>query len=159
MIADKNKKCAECAKNMPKFMCSRCNQEFFCDILCQSKKETKHVCIPHGNIEIETIENQAYRRVLWTTANIQVVLMNIPVGDDIESEIHKENDQFFRVEKGSIKVIIEDHTHLDGTDGFSFIVPKGTKHRIINTGINDLKLYTIYSPPHHEPNKINFVHT
>jgi len=31
------------------------------------------------------------------------------------------------------------------------IVPAGTKHNVINTDEQkDLKLYTIYSPPHHQ---------
>jgi oxalate decarboxylase/phosphoglucose isomerase-like protein (cupin superfamily) len=33
--------------------------------------------------------------------------------------------------------------------GFAIVIPAGTKHNIVNTGSDALKLYTIYSPPNH----------
>ena len=92
---------------------------------------------------------------------MQVVLMNLPKNDFIEMEIHPENDQFFRVEQGQIRIIAQKDTKalvLTGEAGFACILPKGTKHKIMNNGQGDLKVYTIYSPPHHAPDKIDPVH-
>ena len=103
-----------------------------------------------GNIEELTINNSNFRKVLYTGENMQLVLMSLKPGEDIGEEIHKENDQFFRVDKGKAKVVIDDTEYLV-EDGDAVIVPAGSNHNVINTSEDeDLKLYTIYSPPHHK---------
>jgi len=103
-----------------------------------------------GNIEKLTLENTDFRRVLYTAVNCQLVLMSLGPGEEIGMETHDEGDQFFRFERGSGKVII-DETEYAVTDGDSIIVPMGAKHNVINTSQKDaLKLYTIYAPPHHK---------
>ncbi len=102
------------------------------------------------NIEKLTIENENFRKVLYTGAASQLVLMSLKPGEDIGMETHEENDQFFRFEKGEGKVIIDD-TEYEVTDGVAIVVPQGAKHNVINTSETDaLKLYTIYSPAHHK---------
>ena len=65
-------------------------------------------------------------------------------------EVHTENDQFFRFEKGQGKCIIDGNEYTLA-DGSAIIVPSGSQHNIINTSATEeLKLYTIYSPPHHK---------
>jgi mannose-6-phosphate isomerase-like protein (cupin superfamily) len=101
------------------------------------------------NIEEDTVNNTDYRRVIHTTDQHQLVLMALRPGDDVPCEVHPDITQFVRVEKGDGIVIIDGHTHRLG-DGISLDIPAGTKHQIINTSSNeDLKLYTIYSPPEH----------
>ena len=100
-----------------------------------------------NNIEKLTLENSDYRRVLYTAKNSQLVLMNIQPGDEIGEEIHH-LDQFLRLEQGSGKAILDDVEHEISAD-FAVIVPAGTKHNFINTGSEELKLYTVYSPPNH----------
>ncbi len=42
------------------------------------------------------------------------------------------------------------------TDGFAIVVPAGTEHNLLNTSTEKpLKLYTIYSPPHHKDGTIH----
>ena len=53
------------------------------------------------NIEKLTIENNNFRKVLYTAAHMQLVLMSLKPGEEIGLEIHTENDQFFRFEKGN----------------------------------------------------------
>jgi len=101
------------------------------------------------NIEKLTEENNDFRRVLYTAEHSQLVLMTLIPGEDIGEEVHGENDQFFRFESGTGKVIINDTTYEVGA-GDAVIVPQGAKHNIINTGETKLKLYTIYSPAHHQ---------
>lgn len=100
------------------------------------------------NIEKETLENEDYRRVLYTAKNSQLVLMNIKPGDEIGEEVHK-LDQFLRFEKGNGKAVL-DGVESDVSDGVAVVVPAGTRHNFINTGDTDLKLYTVYSPPEHK---------
>lgn len=101
------------------------------------------------NLESETINNTNFRKVLTTTKNLQVVLMSLNPKEKIDAEIHKLSDQFFRVEQGNCEITIENITHTLTKDQF-IIVPKNTNHEVLNSS-NDavLKLYTIYSPPHH----------
>lgn len=102
------------------------------------------------NIEEATLENNNFRKVLYTSKHSQLVLMSLKPGEDIGMEVHEENDQFFRFENGQGKCIIDGNEYNVG-DGVAVVVPTGTKHNIINTSKTDyLKLYTIYSPPHHK---------
>jgi mannose-6-phosphate isomerase-like protein (cupin superfamily) len=101
-----------------------------------------------ANIEKETLENTDYRRVLYTTENSQLVLMNIQPGDEIGAEVH-ELDQFIRIEQGSGKVII-DGVETAIEDDWAVVIPAGTRHNVLNTGSEEMKLYSIYSPPEHK---------
>lgn len=108
----------------------------------------------HDNIEEATIENKNFRKVLCTTPNLQLVIMSLKPGEDIGTEIHPYITQFIRVEKGDGIAIIEGQT-FELYDGVALIIPLNSKHNIINTSkYNDLKLYTIYSPPNHPYNRI-----
>lgn len=100
------------------------------------------------DIEKSTIENKNFRKVLYTGKNSQLVLMSLKPRENIGSETHNDTDQFFRVDSGSGKVIINGkETKIK--DGFAVVIPQGAEHDVINTGEEDLKLYSIYSPPHH----------
>ena len=107
----------------------------------------------HGfktNIEKETLENSNFRKVLYTAKYSRIVLMSLLPREEIGMEIHEKNDQFFRFESGKGKCIIDGNEYeVKGGDAVS--VPAGAKHNVINTSDKeDLKLYTIYSPPNHE---------
>ena len=102
------------------------------------------------NIEKLTLENENFRHVLYTAEHCQLVLMSLLPGEEIGMEVHEGNDQFFRFEKGTGKVIINE-TEYSVSDGDAVIVPSGAKHNVINTSITEaLKLYTLYSPAHHK---------
>ena len=103
-----------------------------------------------GNIEQLTMNNSNFRQVLYTAKHTQLVLMCLRPGEDIGLETHTENDQFFRFESGEGKVVI-DGNEYQVSDGSAIIVPSGATHNVINTSDSlDLKLYTLYSPPHHK---------
>ncbi len=106
-----------------------------------------------GNIKEETLENTDYRRVLYTSNNSQLVLMNIRPSDEIGEEVHS-LDQFIRIEQGKCEVILDDVTTFIQKD-YAVVIPAGTKHNVINTGDIDLKLYSIYSPPEHKDGTIH----
>jgi len=104
----------------------------------------------YTNIEKDTLENENFRKVLYTGKHSQLVLMSLKPNEEIGTEIHSDNDQFFRFEKGEGKVLI-DGNEYQVSDGSAIIVPSGAEHNVINTSTTeDLKLYTIYSPAHHQ---------
>ena len=104
----------------------------------------------YANIEKDTLENENFRKVLYTGKNSQLVLMNLKPKEEIGMEVHEENDQFFRFEKGEGKCIIDGNEYAL-QDGTAIVVPAGAQHNIINTSeTEELKLYTIYSPAHHK---------
>lgn len=100
------------------------------------------------NIEDLTVENAAFRRVLYTGKHLQLVLMALKAGEEIGAETHLGHDQFFRVEKGKGEVWIDgERTKIKRDD--AIIVPAGASHNVVNTGSKSLKLYTLYGPPQH----------
>lgn len=109
------------------------------------------------DIEKATLENEYYRRVLYTTPQQQLVLMAIPVGQDIPLEVHSDTTQFIRFESGTGKVKVANVIY-DVQDGSSVTIPPGSYHQVVNTSsTKKLKLYSIYSPPEHPPNLIQKV--
>lgn len=104
----------------------------------------------NANIEKATLENEYFRKVLYSGKHSQLVLMSLKPLEEIGMEVHAENDQFFRFEKGQGKCIIDGNEYFV-EDGSVIIVPAGAAHNIINTSdVEALKLYTIYSPAHHK---------
>jgi mannose-6-phosphate isomerase-like protein (cupin superfamily) len=107
------------------------------------------------NIEKDTLENNNFRKVLYTSAYGQVVVMSLLPNEEIGMEVHETTDQFFRVDSGEGKVIIDGEESLI-TDGFAVVVPAGSNHNVINmSSEKPLKLYTIYMPPHHKDGTIH----
>lgn len=103
-----------------------------------------------SNIEKGTLENNDFRKVLYTGKHLQLVLMSLKVGEEIGEETHNNNDQFFRFESGSGKCIIDETEYLV-KNGDVIVVPSGAKHNIINIDCkSELKMYTIYGPPNHK---------
>ena len=101
-------------------------------------------------IEKTTLENTNFRKVLYTSKHLQLVIMSLLPGEDIGFEIHKETDQFFRFEQGHGKCIIND-TEYEIGNGDVVVIPAGAEHNIINVDpVTELKMYTIYAPPNHK---------
>ena len=107
------------------------------------------------NIEEKTLKNTYFRLVLYTAKNMQLVVMALQPSEDIGVEVHPKVDQFFRVEEGEGKVVMNGASQKVKA-GDVFIVPQGTEHNVINTSKTAmLKIYTIYAPPNHPDGKIH----
>ena len=104
------------------------------------------------NIEKITEENSNFRQVLFTGTYVQLVVMSLNAGEDIGMEVHDTVDQFFRIESGEGKVVMNGEETAFGP-GFAIIVPAGTQHNVMATSA--VKLYTLYSPPNHPDGKIH----
>lgn len=108
-----------------------------------------------ANIEQQTLQNTKFRQVLYTGRHSQLVVMSIPVGGEIGLETHPDNDQFLRFEQGKGTAII-DGNEYEVRDGSAVIVPAGCEHNVVNTSESEeLKLYTLYSPPHHKDGTVH----
>jgi mannose-6-phosphate isomerase-like protein (cupin superfamily) len=116
----------------------------------QDLKETKTMTGYVGPIEKQTTENTYFRQVLFTGPHSQLVVMCLRPGEDIGDEVHPHVDQFFRIEKGQAKFVLNEKEEHTVRDGDAVVVPAGTYHNVINMSKTlELKLYTIYSPPNH----------
>lgn len=103
-----------------------------------------------ANIEKETLANENFRKVLYTAKHSQLVLMSLKPKEEIGMEVHPDNDQFFRFEKGQGQCVIDGNVY-QLKDGVAVVVPAGAEHNVINTSeTKPLRLYTIYSPAHHQ---------
>lgn len=107
-----------------------------------------------GNIEEATTGNTYFRKVLFTAEHMQLVVMTLQPGEEIGLEMHDHLDQFIRVESGRATVTlgpskdeVADTHHVE--DDWAVVIPGGTWHNVINEGDQELKLYTIYTPPQH----------
>ncbi|MGH3110344.1 MAG: cupin domain-containing protein [Gaiellaceae bacterium] len=113
-----------------------------------------------GDIEKATIENTTFRTVLFTGEHTQLTVMRLAPGEDIGREAHHDRDQFLRIEQGQARVELGtsedsiDETH-DVEDDWALVVPAGVWHNVVNTGSDEVKLYSLYSPPEHPPNTVH----
>jgi mannose-6-phosphate isomerase-like protein (cupin superfamily) len=107
-----------------------------------------------GDIERETLANETFRTIVFTGEHTQLTVMRLGPGEDIGWEAHDDRDQFLRVESGRGRVELgrseegADETH-EVEDDWALIVPAGVWHNVVNTGADELKLYSLYSPPEH----------
>src|ERR1039457_4764853 len=113
-------------------------------------KETKTMTGYVGPIEKQTMENEYFRQVLFTGPHWQLVVICLQPGEAIGDEAHPHVGQFFRIEKGQAKFVLNEKEEHMAHAGDAVVVPAGTYHNVINTSKTlELKLYTIYSPPNH----------
>ncbi len=124
------------------------------DLLNQTGGEKK---VFHNNIEDTSIKNNYYRKVLFTTKNMQLVVMSLLPDENIPLEIHKDHDQFIKIEKGYGVALIgkTNQKKIYLQKGDCIIIPNNTYHEIKNISNIKLKLFTIYTPPEHDAYRID----
>ena len=100
--------------------------------------------------DIQTLAraNAWFREVVATGPHAQVVLMSIPAGGEIGEEVHEDVDRVLVFVEGAGAAVIEGE-RSPVSAGHLVHVPAGTRHNFVNDGASDLKLYTVYAPPHH----------
>lgn len=111
------------------------------------------------DIESLTEDNSDFLREIWTGDFLQMTLMSIPVGGDIGLEVHDGHDQFIRIEDGEGMVYYgQSEDNLESMavkSDDAVIIPAGMWHNLVNTSEDeDLKIYSLYSPPEHEVGKV-----
>jgi mannose-6-phosphate isomerase-like protein (cupin superfamily) len=107
-----------------------------------------------GDIERVTLDNETFRTVVFTGEHTQLTVMRLLPGEEIGWEAHHDRDQFLRIEQGRGRVEFgQSDEGADDTreveDDWAIIVPAGVWHNVVNTGSEELKLYSLYSPPEH----------
>jgi len=109
-----------------------------------------------GPIEAQTLKNGYFRQVLFTGKHCQLVVMCLQPGEEIGNEVHADVDQFFRVEKGEARFVLNGSEEHQVHENEAAIVPAGTYHNVINASKTArLQLYTVYSPPNHPDGTIH----
>jgi mannose-6-phosphate isomerase-like protein (cupin superfamily) len=100
-------------------------------------------------IELKDVakENGLFRKVLFTGAKSQLVIMSLLPGEEIGAETH-DGDQIIYAVKGDGVAVLDD-TSQAFEKGTVFCVPAGSRHNVINTGADAMKLFTVYAPPQH----------
>lgn len=112
------------------------------------------------DIEDLTVENDKFRSTEWTGQFMQMTVMSLEPGEDIGLEVHRDVDQFIRIEDGKGQVLMgADKDDLDYVkdieDDFAVFIPAKTWHNIVNTGDEPLKLYSLYAEPEHPAGTIH----
>ena len=107
-----------------------------------------------GNIKWAAKTNTDFRRVIATGPHSQLVTMSIPPKEDIGSEVHPGTDQMLFIVAGSGRAVV-DGDSVDVVENDVVVVPAGSRHNLINTGLGDLRLFTVYAPPHHEDGTVH----
>jgi mannose-6-phosphate isomerase-like protein (cupin superfamily) len=106
----------------------------------------------HVHIEKETLKNEFFRKVIFTGKHAQLVLMCLRPKEAIGNEVHSNVDQFFRIEQGEAKFVLDNKEKFIVKDGDAIIVPAGTWHNVVN---NSKTKNTVYSPPNHPDGTIH----
>ena len=130
------------------------NKHPMCDH-CENRCKNEHGGVVYVlNVGKSAYRNNNFRESIWTGNYLQTTLMSIPVGEDIGVELHKDTDQYIRVEYGSAMVMtgkcennLCNKQRLYQND--AVFIPAGTWHNIVNIGRCPLKLSSVYAPPHH----------
>ncbi len=107
-----------------------------------------------GNVSQLTKDNDNFRQVLFTTELSQLVLMSVPPGGEIGSEVHSGIDQVLTIVEGEGETVLNNEKKKIQA-GSIIVVPAGARHNFVNTSAKALKLYTVYTPPEHEPGTIH----
>ena len=98
--------------------------------------------------------NTYFREVLATGPHAQIVVMSVPPGGEIGDEVHAGVDQVLVFVEGEGVAILDGVRSGVGPDRL-VLVPAGTRHNVLNTGVTALRLYTVYAPPEHAPGTIH----
>ena len=106
----------------------------------------------YTNLKKDVKDNSEFRKILFTTDTQQLVNMSLRPNQEIGLETHYDVTQFIYIIAGTgIAEIDEEYYAL--IKGSAVVIPPGIEHNIVNISkTEDLKLFTIYSPPEHDTN-------
>jgi len=101
----------------------------------------------------KTLKNKNFRKSVYHSDNMELLLINIPPNEEIGMEVHKHEDQYVRVEEGMGTAVLHKTNSKKSKikEGDVIVIPKGKWHNIINTSTKPLKLSVIYSPSEEHP--------
>jgi len=98
-------------------------------------------------------DNTFFRKVLFTAPQSQLVIMSLLPDEDIGAEVHDGDQLIYAVKGEGVAVIGGKRMPL--AKGAILCVPAGAMHNVINTGTDQLKLFTIYAPPQHAADTVH----
>jgi mannose-6-phosphate isomerase-like protein (cupin superfamily) len=107
--------------------------------------ETMIMAIFNKDIIDLTNKNEFWQKEVFRDAKVQIVMMNIPTGEEIGMETHPADQTTFFV-SGEGQAVVDGQSTKVGPNHL-IVIPKGAEHNILNKGSGALKLYSVYAPP------------
>jgi mannose-6-phosphate isomerase-like protein (cupin superfamily) len=80
--------------------------------------------------------------------------MSIPLGGEIGEETHEHVEQTLYFQSGHGEAMLNGDVFAVGP-GDVVIVTPGTRHNFKNTGVEPLKIATVYAPPNHIDGRVH----
>ncbi len=118
----------------------------------RSPREAPTASFYLGNIVGLAAENEAFRRVVFTSSMMQVVVMAIPARGEVGEETHQHTEQALLCVSGCGEVVL-DGKRSPFVPGDIVVVPPGIRHNIKSKVL--LKIITVYTPPNHLPGRVH----
>ncbi len=106
------------------------------------------------NIILEAANNQNFRKVLFTGDKSQLVVMSIPPKSEVGEEVHDHVEQTLFFLSGTCECVLDHERHIVSA-GDVVVVTPGTRHNFINSGEEDVKIYTVYAPANHIDGRVH----
>ena len=98
-------------------------------------------------------ENKAFRRVVDTGKFGQLILISLRKGEDLGDEMHPNTDELYYVVEGKGEIKL-DGKAFPFEEHATMLVPAGTRHDVINTGKEELKLFAFFTTPLYPQNEL-----
>lgn len=100
--------------------------------------------VKNFKLRCEVLRNEAYRRVVYTGHQLQIVVMCLLPGEDLEFQNCPNTSQIYRIEEGAAKASVDKkHYRLEAQD--VLIVPPGLCRTLENDSDEVVRLYSVFS--------------
>ncbi len=106
------------------------------------------------NVAREAARDSNFRRVLFTGEKTQLVIMHIPVGEEVGAEVHHHVEQVLYFLSGVGESVLNGERRKVGAGDVAVVTP-GTLHNFVNTGKEPLEVMTVYSPANHIDGRVH----
>ncbi len=102
----------------------------------------------HTNFNNLAKQNSFFRKEIFTGSSAQIVVMSLNQNEDIGEETHNDVDQIlFFIEGSGMAILNGSEVNIREED--VLYIQRGTKHNIVNTSPEKMKLISIYAPAEH----------
>jgi mannose-6-phosphate isomerase-like protein (cupin superfamily) len=98
----------------------------------------------HINLFQATKDNKSFLKVLYTGKHSQLSLVSLKPGEDVQWGIIKVDKIFIIIAGSGRAVAAGDEQPLQ--EGEAILIPAGTRHDLVNTGEQELKMALIFAP-------------
>lgn len=112
--------------------------------------------VTRGFSMAQTTQSARKKRDILYTNQLQLIVQSLQPGEGVEKEVHRDIDQFIRVERGKLTVTVfatkskvSHKVTLEAGGVDTIIIPQNTYHELRNNTRERVAFYTLYAPPAH----------